>query len=466
MCEMEKAMDTHKKNAGYVITVLIIGICLNLSGKWAAAALDLPLWFDAIGTCFSACLLGPVYGAACGVINNLIYGIFHPVSMVYSVTSVAVGAIVGIRMRRGKMSHLFDAMTTSIMVAFASTVVSTPLNLFFWEGFSGNTWSDTLYRGLCDRGIWQILAAVMGELFVDFPDKIIVVLIVYLILHAKEWRKKKVHAESLYAGLFVFCSIVFFEIAVQEVAIGNNGWFKAYLVFVCVVGVIYLTWLATVVHSHKIIEKQQREIAFAKRQAEMGNQTILAIAKTVDAKDGRTSQHAARVSEYSVLIAKALGWGEAECENLRQIALLHDIGKIGIPDAILNKPDRLTEEEYRIMKSHVEIGAEILKDFTLVEHVADGVKYHHERYDGSGYPKGLKGEEIPLNARIIGIADAFDAMSFNRVYREHLDQETVIKELEKGRGTQFDPRLTDVFLELIRNGSVSCDIQTVKQSAP
>ena len=187
----------------------------------------------------------------------------------------------------------------------------------------------------------------------------------------------------------------------------------------------------------------------------MGNETILAIAKAVDAKDGNTSQHSARVSLYSVMIARRLGWSEKDCDNLRQIALLHDIGKIGIPDSILNKPGKLTAEEYDVMKTHVSIGARILKGFTLVEHLDEGVRYHHERYDGRGYMEGLKGEEIPLDARIIGIADAFDAMTSNRVYRERLDMETVIGELKKGRGAQFDPALVDVFLELIEDGSIA-----------
>lgn len=126
----------------------------------------------------------------------------------------------------------------------------------------------------------------------------------------------------------------------------------------------------------------------------MGNETILAIAKTVDARDENTSQHSERVAEYSVLIAERMGWSKERCEALRKIALLHDIGKIGIPDAVLNKPSRLTDEEYEIMKSHVLIGGDILKDFTIVQDVADGARYHHERYDGKGYAKGLKGEKF------------------------------------------------------------------------
>lgn len=239
----------------------------------------------------------------------------------------------------------------------------------------------------------------------------------------------------------------------------EHGWFMAYLMLVCALGIGYVTWLIAVLHSNKIIEKQKQEIELARRQADMGNETILAIAKTVDAKDGYTSQHSARVAGYSVMIAKKLGWDDKACDNLQQIALLHDIGKIGIPDAILNKPQQLTDAEYEIMKSHVKIGAEILKDFTLIENVADGVLFHHEKYDVTGYYYGLKGEEIPLDARIIGLADTFDAMTANRVYREHLSMDRVIEELEAGKGTQFDPALVDILLELIKEGQVMKDVK-------
>ena len=189
----------------------------------------------------------------------------------------------------------------------------------------------------------------------------------------------------------------------------------------------------------------------------MGNETILSIARTVDAKDSNTSEHSFRVSEYSVAIARRLNYSDEKCENLRQMALLHDIGKIGIPDAILNKPGKLTDEEYEIMKSHVIRGGEILKDFTIIDNVSVGALYHHEKYDGTGYCHGLKGEEIPLDARIIGIADAFDAMTANRVYRKQLDIDVVIAELKRCSGTQFDPKLVEIMLSLIDDGTINVE---------
>ncbi|MCI7766374.1 MAG: HD domain-containing protein [Oscillospiraceae bacterium] len=244
---------------------------------------------------------------------------------------------------------------------------------------------------------------------------------------------------------------------VKEKEIYENWWFRLYAGIVAVITIAYLTWLFVRTQIQKTFRMQKMELELTKNQLKMGNETILTIAKTVDAKDENTSQHSVRVSEYSVMIAKKLGYSEEECENLRKIAILHDIGKIGIPDSVLNKPARLTDEEYEIMKSHVVRGAEILKSFTVIDHVADGALYHHERYDGRGYVNGLKGEEIPLNARIIGIADAFDAMTANRVYRKKLDLEYVLEELRKGRGTQFDPKLVDIMLELIKDKAIDVE---------
>lgn len=182
-------------------------------------------------------------------------------------------------------------------------------------------------------------------------------------------------------------------------------------------------------------------------------QAIMAIAKTVDAKDKYTRQHSTRVAKYSREIATRSGqFCEEQIEIIYRTALLHDIGKIGIPDAVLNKPGRLTDEEFDIMKKHTTIGANILVDVTLIKDVDKGAKYHHERYDGRGYPQGLAGEEIPIVARIVGVADAYDAMTSDRAYRKRLDAEIVKSELIKGRGAQFDPVFCDIMLGIMEDG--------------
>ena len=237
---------------------------------------------------------------------------------------------------------------------------------------------------------------------------------------------------------------------VKEKELYDSPWFVLYMLILPMFTVAWVTWL--MVKRREI--RMEKELAEANRLVEMGKQTVIAIARTVDAKDPRTGGHSRRVALYSRQIAREFGLGDKDCQDIEWAANMHDIGKIAIPDAILNKDSRLTDEEYAVMKSHTVQGAKILSDFTLLDHVIEGAEFHHERYDGRGYPKGLKGEEIPLYARIIGVADAFDAMTANRVYRKQMDFGYVLGELEKGRGTQFDPVFVDILLKLIRDGTI------------
>ncbi len=205
------------------------------------------------------------------------------------------------------------------------------------------------------------------------------------------------------------------------------------------------------------------------QMSEMTMQTIMTIANTIDAKDEYTRGHSRRVAEYSAAIARELGFSEEDVEDIRFIGLLHDIGKIGVPDAVLNKPGRLTDEEYQLMKGHTMVGADILKDITMIDGLDVGAKYHHEHYDGTGYPEGLKGDEIPRVARIIGVADAYDAMTSNRVYRRHLEPDRVMKELKKGCGNQFEPEACEALIRLVEENrlpkvSLDSDTKMVKQA--
>ncbi len=183
-------------------------------------------------------------------------------------------------------------------------------------------------------------------------------------------------------------------------------------------------------------------------------QTITSICRTVDAKDAYTHQHSERVADYACMIAEDLGWNAQQLSNLRSMARLHDIGKIGVPDALLKKTSALTKSEYEAVQRHASIGGIILQDLDLFENLNYGALYHHERYDGCGYPEGLKGKDIPVEGRIIAIADAFDAMNSDRVYRKKLDPQYILQELETGRGLQFDPELTDIFLARLKKSPV------------
>lgn len=179
--------------------------------------------------------------------------------------------------------------------------------------------------------------------------------------------------------------------------------------------------------------------------------TMESLRLAVDAKDSYTKNHSDRVSYYSLLIAKRLGLPEDEINIIRDGGLFHDIGKIGIPDAILQKTSKLTDEEYSDIKNHPSIGAHILAPAKIFEKIIPMVKHHHERYDGRGYPSGLAGEDIPLYARIVTIADSFDAMTSDRSYRPRFTLYKALEELERCKGTQFDPALVELFIEEIHN---------------
>ncbi len=188
-----------------------------------------------------------------------------------------------------------------------------------------------------------------------------------------------------------------------------------------------------------------------KKVRQMSLQMVETLANAIDAKDQYTNGHSSRVMEYSVMIARKMGMDEESIEKLRYKGLLHDIGKIGVPDEILKKMGKLTDDEYHIIQSHTVKGGNILKNTTMIPGAEDVARHHHERYDGHGYPDGLKGEEIPIEARIVGIADAFDAMNSNRIYRRALTKEKIRNEFVLGRGSQFDPDLLDIFLEMFDN---------------
>ena len=218
--------------------------------------------------------------------------------------------------------------------------------------------------------------------------------------------------------------------------------------FLWTVGII--TFAVTSAQIRKYNERHERDNKII-------NESIETFTGFIDAKDPYTNGHSKRVAIYTRLIAKEMGFEGEDLERIYYIALLHDCGKIGVPDSILRKPGKLTDEEFEIIKSHTVRGGEILSRFKSLENVSEGARYHHERYDGRGYPEGLSGHEIPLIARMICVADSYDAMNTNRVYRKRLSQEHIISEIETNKGRQFDPEIADVMLELLRDGRIPAD---------
>ena len=229
---------------------------------------------------------------------------------------------------------------------------------------------------------------------------------------------------------------------VKEKAFFEETW------FIIVAGLLLLGTIAATVHFYiqrktRVLERKQRE------SHEQFEQTAEALASAIDAKDKYTNGHSRRVAEYSLRIAKEAGMTKEECEKVYFAALLHDVGKIGVPIEILSKKGRLTDEEFGFIKQHPSMGGQILSSIKNSPWLSIGARYHHERYNGRGYPEGLKENDIPEIARIIAVADAYDAMTSNRSYRHAIPQHIVREELVKGSGTQFDPEYAKIMIRMI-----------------
>ena len=236
-------------------------------------------------------------------------------------------------------------------------------------------------------------------------------------------------------------------VIIKEKAFYEHITFWILLLIIVVVCVLLLVRIYLKKKTAALIKKQEETNQFV-------DQTIQAFAKCIDAKDAYTRGHSIRVAKYSRMIAERMNYQEAEPRDVYNIAILHDIGKISIPDSILGKPSGLTDEEYGILKQHTQRGYDILKEITIAPKLAIGAGYHHERLDGRGYPRGAKAEEIPMIAQIIAVADTFDAMYSTRPYRKQMKIEDVVSELQRVAGTQLNKEVVDCFVELIREGAV------------
>lgn len=242
------------------------------------------------------------------------------------------------------------------------------------------------------------------------------------------------------------------------------------LVNVTLAGSVIAFYILTIIDANKIYRKaNEQKIKFLedkhKHSREMLLQTSEALATAIDAKDNYTNGHSLRVARYSEMIAKRIGKTEEELELIYIAGLLHDIGKIGIPDYVIGKEEKLTDEEFAMIREHPNIGKRILSKLDTSPDICYGASYHHERYDGNGYPEGLAGGNIPEIARIIAVADAYDAMTSRRSYRDILPQKEVRNEIAKGIGTQFDPRFAMIMLKIIDEDELYSLRQTMRPTA-
>ncbi|MBQ9604722.1 MAG: HD-GYP domain-containing protein [Firmicutes bacterium] len=261
-----------------------------------------------------------------------------------------------------------------------------------------------------------------------------------------QYREKLNKLKNISLILFTFVPLV--ASVIQIFAYGIS------LTNITSVGLVIVLYMLTLIDMNTQIQAaHEYEVKLLKdeqkKMRRMLLQTSSALASAIDAKDRYTHGHSRRVAEYSQMIAEIAGKSDSECWDIYLAGLLHDVGKIGVPDEIINKTSRLSDEEFAKIKEHPTIGRKILKKINMTPFLSIGADYHHERYDGKGYPNGAKGEEIPEIARIIAVADAYDAMTSKRSYREPLPQAVVREEIVKGSGTQFDPRFAEIMLKLI-----------------
>lgn len=243
-----------------------------------------------------------------------------------------------------------------------------------------------------------------------------------------------------------------FDTATFHYHLERNPWVEPYFDVLVVLEGIWIVLLFALLISQirvrKLLKQQEHD-------AQIIEQSIQTFINFVEAKDPNTKGHSERVAKISYALAKEMGYSQRECNRIYYIALMHDCGKISVPVNILLKPGKLTDEEYEVIKSHTIYGEKMLRDFSSIEGIDLGALYHHERYDGKGYPHGLSGENIPLIARIICVADSLDAMNSNRCYRPRLTREVILEELENNKGKQFDPEVVEHLIKLIKQNIIT-----------
>lgn len=312
-------------------------------------------------------------------------------------------------------------------------IITCAIVVLILSQFTG--WYYTFSNNVYERGKWYVISYV-------FPILSASVQCIVLIKNRKNIKKETLSLMLLFIILPIIASI-------SHIFIKGISLISISTVFMVVLlysfSIIDTNQLLMMAHQKELENLREKEQASKRMKEEIAS----ALVGAIDAKDSYTQGHSRRVSEYSVMIAKAAGMTQSECDEIEFIGLLHDVGKIGIPSAIINKTGKLTDEEFETIKRHPLIGRDILDKISSAPNLRIGASYHHERYDGKGYPFGLKGEEIPVIARIIAVADSYDAMTSKRSYRDALPQAKVREQFVSGSGTQFDPVYAEIMVKII-----------------
>ena len=231
-----------------------------------------------------------------------------------------------------------------------------------------------------------------------------------------------------------------------------------YISIAAALAFVYLTSLFVVKRGFRLTQQRQKDVHEQSQEVKNSYDSIVAVlCSPLDLSDQMNRGQAQRVSELTSVVAWQLGYRKEQVRLMEQAAILHDIGKIGLTETVLSKSETLTDEEWREMRRHPELGYRILKDIDFLEGASEIVYAHHERYDGTGYPRGLAGDEIPRGARVFAVVDAYDAMTTHRPYRKALPHNKAVEEIQRNSGTQFDPQVVQAFMEAERRGLIQGD---------
>ena len=374
-------------------------------------------------------------------------------------------------MLMGSIWMLGESKIRQILVPNASALAAlcfvmimlSPLPILFYADNIQNGKHQKLYRNI---GYVVILNFIVSSILyltkvkdyietLPVAQLLLVFVFILIFIHLVQYIRKNKQTKSDYI-LLIGLFLVLVCVAIESVSVYFVATISGIFIGIGMIILLFTNIFRTIRKIQIIEEKRhQTELEIEKKEnKKITLQMMESLSTTIEAKDEYTRGHSRRVAQYAALIAKNMGWTNEEIQNLKNCAYLHDIGKIGIPDQILNKPGQLTEDEFSLIKQHTIIGQDILKDITIIPHLGEVTRSHHEHYDGTGYPDGLKGNEIPIQARIIALCDSYDAMNSKRIYRDALSFEQIKKEIKKNAGTQFDPEITNIFLKLMDNGTL------------
>ena len=374
----------------------------------------------------------------------------------------------GWSMLMGSVWMLGESKIRQILVPNASALAALcfvmimlcPLPLLFYADSIQNGRHRHLYQILCVIVLADFIISSLLHLtgILDYIETlpigqaILGVIFVMILIHLFRYvRTSRYRSDIL---IFLGLLLVMFCVGIEAATVYLSNMVSGLFVGAGMILLLLVNTIRTIRRiQHMEAERQQKELEKEQEQNEaMTLRMMQALSATIESKDEYSRGHSERVAEYAAKIAAELDWPSEEIRNLKNCAYLHDIGKIGIPEDILNKPGKLTETEYNLVKRHTVMGVNILKDITMIPHLQEVTRSHHERYDGTGYPDGLAGEEIPAYARIVAVADSFDAMNSRRIYRNALPPETIQDEIRRNAGSQFDPQAAEACLRLLEDG--------------